>query len=659
MEKQRWNPSHREEEEDSEDSDNPEAEIWYYKGEPVAQNSKAWRQSRAHGASSSVDKSKGYRSDMEPLPPNIAEHIHPIRWKPSSPMSGKFMEDNLAILWKIECEFGYLGNVHEYHSSSSGSPWKRLWHEFNICKELSLENNGTAFLRNRKADQWSDRNHWQKPDQFPRFEVGIDKLSAQSSLSIFHCPKSMSSPILYSVWERWETIVLNPGAKFNVIRTIIISANWIELMDNLWKSSERYSKDSFQWESSDSTEDGRITVWTRELHRIIMSMFNDTAWGAKGSWSFLGPGILGTAEKMLNFAGSSHLIFRCTSALEWGKTSIHVSGSTKNIELLLQMVISVNQLSIYGAVADMIEELPVGQKGQLEEQDFLTQPLLAEVQANEERQGNLLQEYEQRFEKLPEDQMLSRLCSGAGLCDALPSPREEGNQSLRRKYTIPRDQEGTRIKGWIQNNVRFCPVSDTKFCNQFGRYSIEVEVQSLFQDQTVSWFRIVNGVDKFVREAMPIQEEGKASVKPVAKATQESNDPYCFQVSKFITRLLRHNQKVYRAADGAVHYDLVIDACKKAIRQCRIWLDEMKKDFVNAPQWSIEKWISVLAKGGGQEKSFQYCLNPNYPHQFLYLRAIQGHSGSTINPALQDTVRLPVFLPSVFITSDTAKNWGQ
>ena len=53
-------PSHQEEE-DSEDSDNPEAEIWYYKGkqvtgEPAAQNSEAWEQPLAHGASSSVDK---------------------------------------------------------------------------------------------------------------------------------------------------------------------------------------------------------------------------------------------------------------------------------------------------------------------------------------------------------------------------------------------------------------------------------------------------------------------------------------------------------------------------------------------------------------------------------------------------------------------------
>ena len=119
----------------------------------------------------------------------------------------------------------------------------------------------------------------------------------------------------------------------------------------------------------------------------------------------------------------------------------------------------------------------------------------------------------------------------------------------------------------------------------------------------------VNGIDTFVREAMPIQEEEKASKKPAAKArpilkpssascwdctlveqkqwidteTQESKDPYCFQVSKFITRLLRHSQKVYREDDGAVHYDQVVNECKeKQSDNTGYWSDEMKKHFVNA-----------------------------------------------------------------------------
>ena len=145
----------------------------------------------------------------------------------------------------------------------------------------------------------------------------------------------------------------------------------------------------------------------------------------RGQWSFLGPGSdkkwygtyddkpdgswNRTTEKMLqNFKDSGHPIFRCTSPLErvqlrskeGGKTTIHFNGSMENIELLLQKVISVNQLSLYGAVADVIEELPVVRRasgkpvasGQLVKQEILTQPPLAEMQANEERQGNLLQE---------------------------------------------------------------------------------------------------------------------------------------------------------------------------------------------------------------------------------------------------------------------------
>ena len=171
--------------------------------------------------------------------------------------------------------------------------------------------------------------------------------------------------------------------------------------------------------------------------------------------------------------------------------------------------------------------------------------------------------------------------------------------------------------------MRFGPVLDIKKFNKHGRDSIEVQVQSLFRDQTESWIRIVNGTDKFVREAMPIQEEEKASGNPAAKARpilepsstsgwdftpmeqrqwidieiQESKDPYCFQVSKFITRLLRHSKQVNREKDAGVHHDQVIDECKKKLSDdTGYWSDEMKKQFVNAPYLSIDKWISVLGK---------------------------------------------------------------
>ena len=68
---------------------------------------------------------------------------------------------------------------------------------------------------------------------------------------------------------------------------------------------------------------------------------------------------------MLNFSESGHPVFRGSSALERGdlkskgkgKLSIHFCGDDYTAELVLRTIISVNVLSIYGAVADMCDEL--------------------------------------------------------------------------------------------------------------------------------------------------------------------------------------------------------------------------------------------------------------------------------------------------------------
>ena len=89
IEKQQGNPSHQEEE-DSEASDNPEAENWDYKGEPVARNSEAWEQPLAHGASSSVDKE--------------SQKVTKATWKhylQISPHTSHFLEAVFSMIRKI------------------------------------------------------------------------------------------------------------------------------------------------------------------------------------------------------------------------------------------------------------------------------------------------------------------------------------------------------------------------------------------------------------------------------------------------------------------------------------------------------------------------------------------------------------------------------
>ena len=85
-----------------------------------------------------------------------------------------------------------------------------------------------------------------------------------------------------------------------------------------------------------------------------------------------------------------------------------------------------------------------------------------------------------------------------------------------------RNEEGTRIRGWIVKNMRIGPVLNIKVCNHDERHSIEVQVPSLFQDNTVSRVSIVNGFDKYVTESLPTaKEEDIASVKPLLKQDQD------------------------------------------------------------------------------------------------------------------------------------------
>ena len=137
--------------------------------------------------------------------------------------------------------------------------------------------------------------------------------------------------------------------------------------------------------------------------------------------------------------------------------------------------------------------------------------------------------------------------------------------------------------------------------------------------------RIVNGVEKYVNETTETIEdaEHKASGKHFAKARSRmwitnnadtsvsvplrdrkwveinpgSYNHVCYVKSKAMIRLLRHDQNIPRETDGAVKYEDIVEEFIK------------KENFQCASQWSLNDWISFLAKGGGAKKRFQYCMD--------------------------------------------------
>ena len=62
-------------------------------------------------------------------------------------------------------------------------------------------------------------------------------------------------------------------------------------------------------------------------------------------------------------------------------------------------------------------------------------------------------------------------------------------------------------------NTRIGPVFDIQVCRHEDRYSVEVLVESLFQDRTVSWVRIVKGIDKNVTESMETKRKKSTELR--------------------------------------------------------------------------------------------------------------------------------------------------
>ena len=208
---------------------------------------------------------------------------------------------------------------------------------------------------------------------------------------------------------------------------------------------------------------------------------------------------------------------------------------------------------------------------------------------------------------------------------------EEGpdeTKNLCREYTLPRSEEASRVRGWILRNTKIVPVLDVKGCFHQGRYGIEVMIESLFRDRTVSWVRIVNGTHKYLTETSEtISLEHRVTGKPVVKARPQLKSavtlsPFpipirerkwidinperfcedCFIVSKAMIRLLRHDPSIPREDDVAVRFDDII--------------------------WKFSRRSSMVLLNGHVMLGF--CMNPDSSKHFLYFRAIQGHSGGNL-----------------------------
>ena len=290
---------------------------------------------------------------------------------------------------------------------------------------------------------------------------------------------------------------------------------------------------------------------------LCMSMFNDISCGTKdneteclvnaklvslyarrfgkGQWSFIGPGSEKKwssisedspqgiwdkiAERMfLEFAESGSSIFRATTPLSrgqlkskgHGKLSIHHAADQETIETILRIIVSANQLSLYGAVAEICEEYeslhertvrPVVRGQSIS--TLVLSVIKTEVPLDCDDpvyQKILLQQYGERIEKLSQQDKLSKFCMDAVFLSVVENGQyfmtkdtadlTQFHAVACREYTLPREDGASQPKGWIQEDTKIGPVLEvaTSFCTVNQNLVLEQRQHSLL-GQNFSWIK--------------------------------------------------------------------------------------------------------------------------------------------------------------------------
>ena len=298
---------------------------------------------------------------------------------------------------------------------------------------------------------------------------------------------------------------------------------------------------------------------------IFMSMVNDISWGSQdneqecelnaklvsiyarrfspGRWSFLGPG----SEKkwystydskpqgewdivaelmMITFSESGHLVFPCHESIvlrnaqkqrRW-KLSIHFCADGGTIETVFRTIVSVNQLSIYGAVSDLCEEnkachVRTGRlvlAGQCYPLFVPTSSLMKTPtpSTDDPAQEDLCQKFQERVDRLSQQNRVTKICTDAGFLKTvdvgqyfMTKDTEEISQFTEsvacREYTLPREENFLTRKVGFEGTPQLGPYRKS----QPATYKVNMELKlelNQYTDNSHSWVRISHGLNKLV-----------------------------------------------------------------------------------------------------------------------------------------------------------------
>ena len=126
-------------------------------------------------------------------------------------------------------------------------------------------------------------------------------------------------------------------------------------------------------------------------------------------------------------------------------------------------------------------------------------------------QEDLLQKYKERVERLSQQNRVIKICTDAEFLKTVDVGQyfmtKHTGEFLQfaepvtcREYTLPRDEKSTDPKGWIRGNTKIGPMLEVTTSYLQGKHGVEIRIESVNNDNSLSWFRISHGLNKLVTD---------------------------------------------------------------------------------------------------------------------------------------------------------------
>ena len=207
-------------------------------------------------------------------------------------------------------------------------------------------------------------------------------------------------------------------------------------------------------------------IWSRFRKEVV---FYGSGQSTRNLWDHI------TEKMLLEFAENTCPIFRATIPLSrgqlksegHGKLSIHFGATQETIETIFRIIISANQLSLYGAVGEQVWRIWIPSR--LDQGDLIKwwDNQLFSVNSRQKFLWRMTSHHtrifycndmKKRIEMLSQQDKVSKFCMGSGIYalllkwDSIPWLKTLGEQFFARacrEYTLPRSDESSQPKGWI------------------------------------------------------------------------------------------------------------------------------------------------------------------------------------------------------------------